>query len=102
MAAELKQKMEIEQERLRIADDSTKAQIEAKRVTVEQLRAAYKLKQKEVDDLKVEEGQKVTAGTPLAKVVQPWKLKAELHIPETQAKDILINQDAQVDTRNGI
>jgi HlyD family secretion protein len=120
LAAELKQKMEIEQERLRIADDSNVAQIEAKRVTVEQLRAAYKLKQKEVDDLKVkagttgtlqalptppgpvEEGQKVAAGTPLAKVVQPWKLKAELHIPETQAKDIVIGQDAQVDTRNGI
>jgi HlyD family secretion protein len=120
MAAELKQKMEIEQERLLIADDATKAQIEAKRVTIEQLRATYKLKQKEVDDLKVkagtegtlqalptppgpvEEGQKVAAGTPLAKVVQPWKLKAELHIPETQAKDIVIGQDAQVDTRNGI
>jgi HlyD family secretion protein len=120
MAAELKQKMEIEQERLLIADDATKAQIEAKRVTIEQLRATYKLKEKEVGDLKVkagtegtlqalptppgpvEEGQKVAAGTPLAKVVQPWKLKAELHIPETQAKDIVIGQDAQVDTRNGI
>ena len=120
MAAELKQKMEIEQERLRIADDSTKAQTEAKRVAVEQLRATYKLKQKEVEDLKVkagttgtlqalptppgpvEEGQRVTAGTPLAKVVQPWKLKAELHVPETQAKDVMIGQNAQVDTRNGI
>jgi HlyD family secretion protein len=120
LAAELKQKMEIEQERLRIADDSTQAQLEAKRVNIEQLRAALKLKQKEVDDLQVkagtegilqalptppgpvEEGQKVAAGTPLAKVVQPWKLKAELHIPETQAKDILIGENAQVDTRNGI
>src|SRR5581483_1414853 len=120
MAAELKQKMEIEQERLSIADDSTKAQIESKRVTIEQLRAAYKLKQKEVNDLKVkagtegtlqalptppgpvEEGQKVLAGTPIAKVVQPWKLKAELHIPETQAKDIVIGQEAQIDTRNGV
>jgi HlyD family secretion protein len=120
LAAELKQKMEIEQERLSITADSTKAQLESKRVTIEQLRAAYKLKQKEVDDLKVkagtigtlqalptppgpvEEGQKVAAGTPLAKVVQPWKLKAELHIPETQAKDVVIGQEAQVDTRNGI
>jgi HlyD family secretion protein len=120
MAAELKQKMEIEQERLRIADDSTKAQMEAKRVAVEQLKATYKLKQKEVEDLKVkagttgtlqalptppgpvEEGQRVAAGTPLAKVVQPWKLKAELHVPETQAKDVMIGQNAQVDTRNGI
>jgi HlyD family secretion protein len=120
MAAELKQKMEIEQERLSIADDATKAQIEAKQVAVEQLRATLRLKQKEVEDLKVkagttgtlqalptppgpvEEGQRVAAGTPLAKVVQPWKLKAELHVPETQAKDVMIGQNAQVDTRNGM
>jgi HlyD family secretion protein len=119
-AAELKTKMEIEQERLRIAADSTKAQIEAKQVAIEQLRGAYNLKKKEVEDLKVkagttgtlqalptppgplEVGQKVTAGTALAKVVQPWKLKAELHIPETQAKDVMIGQQAQVDTRNGV
>src|ERR1041384_5069030 len=105
MAAELKQKMEIEQERLSIADDATKAQIEAKQVAVEQLRATLRLKQKEVEDLKVkagttgtlqalptppgpvEEGQRVAAGTPLAKVVQPWKLKAELNIPPNQTKN---------------
>jgi multidrug efflux pump subunit AcrA (membrane-fusion protein) len=50
----------------------------------------------------VEVGQRVTAGTLLAKVVQPEKLKAELKIPETQAKDIAIGQEATVDTRNGI
>src|SRR5436190_1650202 len=60
MAAELKTRMEIEQERLRITADSTKAQIEAKSVTIEQLRATYKLKQKEVGDLKVKAG---TEGT---------------------------------------
>jgi HlyD family secretion protein len=119
-AVELKQKMEIEDERLRITADSTKAQIESQQVIVDQLRATYRLKQREVDDLKVkagtegilqalptppgpvEQGQKVNAGTPLAKVVQPWKLKAELHIPETQAKDVTLGQSAQVDTRNGI
>jgi HlyD family secretion protein len=35
-------------------------------------------------------------------VVQPWRLKAELKVPETQAKDLLIGQPAQIDTRNGI
>jgi HlyD family secretion protein len=44
----------------------------------------------------------VTAGTVLAKVAQPSKLKAELKIAETQAKDIIIGQVAQVDTRNGV
>ena len=120
LAAELKQKMEIEEERLKMTVDSTRAQIESKQVEVDRLRATYKLKLREVEDLKVkagtegilqalptppgpvEQGQKVNAGTPLAKVVQPWKLKAELHIPETQAKDVTLNQSAQVDTRNGI
>jgi multidrug efflux pump subunit AcrA (membrane-fusion protein) len=50
----------------------------------------------------VEVGQRVTPGTILAKVAQPWKLKAELKIPETQAKDIALGQVAEVDTRNGL
>jgi len=47
-------------------------------------------------------GQRVTANQVLAKIVQPWKLKAELKIAETQAKDVSIGQIAQIDTRNGI
>ena len=47
-------------------------------------------------------GQRVTPGTMLAKVVQPNKLKAQLKIAETQAKDIAIGQPASIDTRNGI
>ena len=47
----------------------------------------------------VEEGQKVAAGTPLGKVAQPSKLKAELKIAETQVKDIVIGQPAVIDTR---
>ena len=42
------------------------------------------------------------AGDVLAKIAQPWKLKAELKIAETQAKDILLGQKAEIDTRNGI
>jgi multidrug efflux pump subunit AcrA (membrane-fusion protein) len=38
----------------------------------------------------------------LARVVQPEKLKAELRIPETQAVDIVIGHEAEIDTRNGI
>ena len=35
-------------------------------------------------------------------VARPDKLKAEVRIPETQAKDIVVNQIARIDTRNGI
>jgi HlyD family secretion protein len=37
----------------------------------------------------------------LAKVAQPEKLKAQIRIAETQAKDVMIGQPALIDTRNG-
>ena len=47
-------------------------------------------------------GQQVSPGVTRAKVAEPTKLKAQLKIAETQAKDILIGQPASIDTRNGI
>ena len=41
-------------------------------------------------------------GVNLARVADPMRLKAELKIAETQAKDIEVGQSAEVDTRNGI
>jgi multidrug efflux pump subunit AcrA (membrane-fusion protein) len=35
-------------------------------------------------------------------VVQPEHLQAELKIPETQAKDIITGQKAEIDTHNGV
>ncbi|MYF04773.1 MAG: HlyD family efflux transporter periplasmic adaptor subunit, partial [Holophagales bacterium] len=52
--------------------------------------------------VQVEEGQRVSAGTSLARVGDPTALKAELRIAETQAKDVQIGQVAAVDTRNGV
>ncbi|HTQ58312.1 MAG TPA: HlyD family efflux transporter periplasmic adaptor subunit [Bryobacteraceae bacterium] len=118
-AKELATRNEIEEKRLSINQESVEAQLAAQKVAVEQLAAEFKLKQEQVEKLKVragtegmlqalpetqkvEEGQKVMAGTPLAKVAQPWKLKAELKIAETQAKDVRIGQNAIIDTRNGL
>ena len=94
---------------------------------IEQARALYELKKDRLDQLKVragatgvmaqlgagtpagattpttlEVGQNVLAGTILAKIAQPQKLKAELKINETEAKDIVFGQPAKIDTRNGI
>jgi HlyD family secretion protein len=52
--------------------------------------------------MQVEVGQQVTPGTNLARVVEPQHLKAELKIAETQAKDIQLGQQAEIDTRNGV
>ena len=114
-AEELEGRTEIEKKRLLINLDSIKAQLYAEEVKIENLRAAYELKRKQVDQLKiragvagvlqqlpVEVGQRVAPGELLAKVAQPWKLKAELKIAETQAKDIQVGQIASIDTRNGL
>ena len=112
---ELEQRHLVEKQRLDNMGDMIAAQLEGQRVEVERRRAVYQLKLAQVAQLKVragvagvlqqvsvEVGQKVPAGTILAKVAQPWKLKAELKIAETQAKDILTGQPVQIDTRNGM
>lgn len=114
-AEEALKRRDIERNRLKISTDSADAQLAAQQVQIEKLRAAYDLKKKQVDQLKiragypgvlqqlpVEVGQRVTPGTLLAKVAQPWKLKADLKIAETQAKDIQLGQVASIDTRNGV
>jgi len=50
----------------------------------------------------LQEGQQIPAGTTIAKVANPKRLKAELKIPETQAKDMQLGQAAQVDTHNDV
>jgi HlyD family secretion protein len=112
---ELAHRLEVERERLASSDDMIRAQVEGKRVNIEKLRAAYSLKKKQVADLRVragvdgvlqdlpvQVGQRVTMGTVLAKVSQPWRLKTELKIPETQMNEIRIGMPADIDTRNGI
>jgi len=114
-AEDLANRDKIEQKRLEIGLDAIRAQVAVQQSTVEQLRALRALRRSQVEALKVragiegvlhqvpvEVGQRVTVGTNLARVAQPHKLKAELKIAETQAKDIQIGQKAEVDTRNGI
>jgi HlyD family secretion protein len=50
----------------------------------------------------VDVGQHITPGLNIARVADPKKLKAEIKIAETQAKDVTIGQKASIDTRNGI
>jgi HlyD family secretion protein len=95
--------------------DSIKARVDVQQSEVEQARAALRLRRQQVDDLHVragfdgvlqlvpvEVGQQVAPGANLARVADPSRLKAELKIPETQAKDIQPGQTASIDTRNGI
>ena len=111
---------EIEQQRYANAQMQREAQLAAEKAKVEQMRAMYNLEQKQENMLQVragmngilqemtlngntlQEGQQVPAGTTIAKVANPNRLKAELKIPETQAKDVQLGQPAEVDTHNGV
>ena len=55
-----------------------------------------------LQQMPVEVGQRVKIGDNLARVADPTKLKAEIKIAETQAKDIQIGEKATIDTRNGV
>ncbi len=111
----LENRRQIERERLDIQSESVEAQLAVQKAEVERLRALAELRRSEVESLRVragtdgvlqemsvEVGQHVNPGTILARVAQPHRLMAELKIPETQAKDVAIGQQVQVDTRNGI
>ncbi len=113
-ADELAARRDIERKRLAGADESQAAQVAAQQARVNQLRALFELRRRQVDALRitagadgvlqqlsVEIGQQITPGTLVAKVVDPTNLKAQVRIAETQAKDIAIGQRAIVDTRNG-
>jgi HlyD family secretion protein len=111
---------DIEKQRYANAKEQLVAQLAAEKARVEQARAVYELQKKQKSMLQVragmegilqelsfngnslQEGQQVPAGTTIAKVANPKRLKAELKIPETQAKDVQLGQAAQVDTHNGL
>jgi HlyD family secretion protein len=108
-------RVQLEGERTKVAADSAKAKLAAQQAKVEQMKALYGLKRSQTEALHVragidgvlqlepvEVGQHVTPGTNLARVADPKKLKAEIKIAETQAKDVRELQKATIDTRNGI
>src|SRR5262249_13716264 len=111
----LHERNQIAQDQLATRADSWRAQIAVQQSSVDQARALLALTQREYDELKVrsgidgvlqvvpvEVGQQVAPGTNLARVANPARLKAEIKISETQAKDVQIGQKAAVDTRNGV
>jgi HlyD family secretion protein len=113
-AEDLAQRNDLEQKRLAMAEESIEAQLEVQRAQVGKTRDLARLRRDQVEALRlragldgvlqqvpVEVGQQVTPGTNLARVARPDRLKAELRIPETQAKDVQIGQPVTVDTRNG-
>jgi HlyD family secretion protein len=114
-AEQLAVRNRIAQQQLAHSAESKAARVAERQSQVDQARAFMALKAREVDALRVrpgvdgilqvvpvDVGQQVTPGTNLARVVDPSSLKAEIKVPETQAKDIRIGLRASVDTHNGV
>lgn len=114
-AEQLTIRYEIEQKRIKKFAESVDAQLAVERNRVAQARALYTLRKDRlrtltvragisgvVQQVPVEEGERVTPGTNLARVANPDRLRADVRIAETQAKDIQNGQKATIDTRNGI
>lgn len=106
---------EIEKKRYAFTKESNKLQLDVKLVDVERMKSLSILRRADCDALKVragmngvlqtlalDVGQQFAPGGVLARVADPARLKAEIRIPETQAKDIQLGQLAQIDTRNGL
>ncbi len=108
-------RLNIEHERLAQFAASMEAQLAAQRARFDRVKNAYERRLEQVESLQVragiggvlqevqvEEGQRIALGANIARVARPDDLQAELQIPETQARDVQTGQRVHVDTRNGI
>jgi HlyD family secretion protein len=111
----IRMRLEIERTRLAALSEALEAQLSVQDAAVEGARAAAALAERRLASLRVtpgfsgvlqvievEVGQTIGPGTNVARVADPERLKAELRIAETQAKDVEVGQFAEVDTRNGV
>jgi HlyD family secretion protein len=116
-AEQLTSQHSISQEQIDVNQKAIQVQLASSQTKIDQAKAQLALYQSQEDALHVKAGisgvlaslatpvsvgQHVTAGTSVAEVIDPTKLKASLQIAETQAHDILLGQQAEVDTHNGI
>jgi HlyD family secretion protein len=113
-AEQLAVRDEIARQQLASYEELIAARLAVQQSQLDQARAVLQLKERQRADLEVraafdgilqrvpvEVGQQVAPGTNLARVANPARLKAEIRIAETQAKDIQIGQPVTIDTRNG-
>jgi HlyD family secretion protein len=114
-AGALKASYDIEVERLNQFGATVAAQLVARRARLAQDQNTFDRMREQVDALQVraglagvvqvvmiEEGAQVQPGANVARVARPDELIAELRVPETQVRDVVVGQLVAVDTRNGI
>jgi HlyD family secretion protein len=108
-------RLKMEEARLANSEKSLAARLDVQRAEVERRQTMATLRRNEALGLKiragvngmlqevpVEAGQRIGPGTNLARVADPARLRAQIQVAETQVKDVVFGQKADVDTRNGI
>ena len=113
--AQLKNRMQVEQQRVRAFGGSMQAQLDAVQAKLLQQQSNLQLRQRQADALQVragiagvlqevavQEGAQVAAGANLARVARTDVLIARLQVPEVQAKDVLMGMTVNVDTHDGV
>ena len=114
-AQTLADRLAIDKRRLASAQESIDSRLRIQQAAVDQARALMELQNNRLASLKVrpgfagvlqqvpvEVGARIGPGTNLARVADPMRLKAELRIAETRAKDIEVGLKAEIDTRTGV
>ena len=115
LAAQLRARVAVENERLENLRLANQAQLRAEAARVGQLRAAAARQRQLVESLQLragldgvlqalplQVGQQITAGAQVARVARPDGLIAELRIAELDARDVRAGLTATIDTRNGL
>ena len=119
-AEELAKLLEIERERLEASEEAAKALLEVQEAKVARLQAQSELKRMQAEVLKIHAGmdgvlqrlgdpnnplqlgQQLGAGALVARIANPANLKATIKVPEAQAKDVLLDQRADIETHGAI
>ena len=112
---QLERRLVFEQQRLERLESVNRSRLESEQALVDQARRQWQRLQRQAEDLTVragmagvvqeisiQEGQQLDAGVNVARIARPDELMAELRIPETRAREVLLGQTVRVDTRSGI
>ena len=112
---ELTTTLRIEEERFKLMESMMAEQVAGAQNTVNSNKAVVQLRRDRIAGLNViagidgqlqslnlELGQWINSGTELARVAQPGRFKAVLRVPESQAKDVAVGQQVDVDLHPAI
>lgn len=109
---ELKERLEIEERTLRVRTEGIDRRLAAKQSQIDRLKELDEFQTRRLEsmsvragttgvvrELNLEVGQWVSMGQVLGVIIKPGSLMAVVRIQETQAGEVILGQEAEIDTR---